>query len=82
MKRDGCTRDLAEAKIGSQMPQESKRRRSQYVIDNSGSHSSTRDQACHCSPTHYLTMSTQPFWHSTRACVLKHGPAVACEINL
>ncbi len=45
-KRDGCTRELAEAKIGSQMPQESKRRRSQYVVDNSGSHSSTRDQAC------------------------------------
>ena len=45
IKRDGCTRELAEAKIGAQMPQESKRQRSQYVVDNSGSHSSTRCQA-------------------------------------
>ncbi len=47
MKRDGCTRELTEAKIASQMPQESKKRRSQYVVDNSGSHTYTISQACH-----------------------------------
>ena len=47
MKRDGCTRELAEAKIASQMPQESKRRRSQYVVDNSGRHTDTASQACY-----------------------------------
>ena len=46
MKRDDCSKQLAEAKIASQMPQERKKQKSQYIVDNSGSHSHTAEQAC------------------------------------
>lgn len=46
MKRDKCSKELAEAKIASQMPQERKKRKSQYIVDNSDSHSHTTEQAC------------------------------------
>lgn len=37
MGRDGFSRDAALARIAAQMPQEEKRRRATYVIDNDGS---------------------------------------------
>lgn len=44
MERDGCSRELAEAKVGAQMPLAAKRAKSQHIIDNSGSREETRAQ--------------------------------------
>ncbi|MBE3556576.1 MAG: dephospho-CoA kinase [Firmicutes bacterium] len=44
MQRNGLTRPEAEARVKSQMSLDEKRRRADYVIDNSGSLQSTRAQ--------------------------------------
>ena len=57
MKRDKCSRQLAEAKIASQMPQERKQQKSQYIINNSGSPSHTAEQANFPMPIHHTLFS-------------------------
>lgn len=44
MRRDGCSRELAESKIAAQMPLAVKRKKSQHIIDNSGSKHDTELQ--------------------------------------
>ena len=84
MKRDSCTRELAEAKIGSQMPQETKRRRSQYVVDNSGSHSSTRGQA-RCGKRHATLVQHHTAFisrgPSIHPCVMQTWPSHCSEVS-
>ena len=70
MKRDKCSRQLAEAKIASQMPQERKQQKSQYIVDNSGSLSHTAEQAkspCAHSPH---TFQLSRWYHCTEFCNL------------
>jgi dephospho-CoA kinase len=45
MKRDGLTAEEAGRRIAAQMPQEEKKRFADYLIDTSGSHAETREQA-------------------------------------
>jgi dephospho-CoA kinase len=45
IKRNGLSRDDAQARIRAQMPMAEKRRRADVVIDNSGSLDATRSQA-------------------------------------
>jgi dephospho-CoA kinase len=44
MKRDGLSREAAEARITAQMPQEEKKRFGDFLIDTSGSFDETRAQ--------------------------------------
>lgn len=44
MKRDNCSRELAQKKIAAQMPLDSKRKMCQYVVGNSGSREETAAQ--------------------------------------
>lgn len=47
MRRDGCSREDAQAKIASQMPLTGKRGRSTFTIENDGSQEETAHKACH-----------------------------------
>ena len=44
MRRDGLTRELAEERLSAQMPIEEKKRRADFVIDNSGTIEETERQ--------------------------------------
>jgi dephospho-CoA kinase len=44
MKRDGLSQEAAAARIGTQMPQEEKKKYADFLIDTSGSFESTRAQ--------------------------------------
>lgn len=44
MKRDGLSREAAEARIAAQMPQEEKKKFADFLIDTSGSFNETRAQ--------------------------------------
>ena len=44
MRRDGWSRETAEARIAAQMPQEEKKTFADFLIDTSGDHSQTRAQ--------------------------------------
>ena len=44
MRRDGLSRETAEARIAAQMPQEEKKTFADFLIDTSGDHSQTRAQ--------------------------------------
>jgi dephospho-CoA kinase len=45
MSRGGLSREAAEQRINSQMPQEEKRKYADFLIDTSGDFDSTRAQA-------------------------------------
>lgn len=45
MQRDKCGQTVAQSKVAAQLPLDSKRKRSHFIIDNSGSEESTRSQA-------------------------------------
>jgi dephospho-CoA kinase len=45
MTRDGLSREAAEQRINSQMPQEQKKKYADFLIDTSGDFDSTRAQA-------------------------------------
>jgi dephospho-CoA kinase len=44
MKRDGLSREAAQARINTQMPQEAKKQYADFLIDTSGSFDDTRAQ--------------------------------------
>jgi dephospho-CoA kinase len=44
MKRDGLSREAAQARIGAQMPQEEKQKYADFLIDTSGDYPETRKQ--------------------------------------
>lgn len=44
VERDGCSQDLAHSKVAAQMPADIKQKKSQYIIDNSGTRQSTEAQ--------------------------------------
>jgi dephospho-CoA kinase len=45
MRRDGCTREEAEARLRRQMPLSEKRKFADYVVDTSGTKESTVEQS-------------------------------------
>jgi len=44
MERDGVSREAAEQSLKAQMPLEEKRKKAQFVVDNSGTLQETRNQ--------------------------------------
>ena len=44
VERDGCSQDLAQSKVAAQMPLDLKQKKSQYIIDNSGTPERTEAQ--------------------------------------
>eukprot|EP00884_Botryococcus_braunii_P015811 jgi/Botrbrau1/2913/Bobra.0036s0050.2 len=60
MKRDGCSRELAQKKVAAQMPLDAKRRFCQYIIDNSGSPEDTAVQV----DAMLRTLQKWPWWRA------------------
>lgn len=44
VERDGCSLELAQSKVAAQMPLAVKQKKSQYIIDNSGTRQETEGQ--------------------------------------